>query len=265
MEPSYPAGVVLHIPHSSTRIPSEVRDQFVLEEDELQKELVKMTDHRTLALFAGPDPQVPVVAAPVSRVVVDVERFEQDDLEPMAAVGMGVIYCKASDGSPLRRELLEAERESLISTYYQPHHQQLIKATDAALLAYGRCLILDGHSFPSSPLPYELDQSLDRADICIGTDDFHSPDPIREAFEMAFSHAGFTVAINRPFAGAIVPFQHYRQDRRVMSVMVEINRALYLREPSAVPRESFEELGARIRHACCEATRRVMSERPPIF
>ena len=34
--------------------------------------------------------------------------------------------------------------------------------------------------------------------------------------------------INRPFAGSIVPMKYYRKDIRVMSVMIEINRRLYI-------------------------------------
>ena len=37
-----------------------------------------------------------------------------------------------------------------------------------------------------------------------------------------------TVGINRPFAGCIVPLKYYRKDSRVMSVMIEINRRLYI-------------------------------------
>ena len=37
-----------------------------------------------------------------------------------------------------------------------------------------------------------------------------------------------SVKINTPFAGALVPIKYYQQDARVQSVMIEINRSLYL-------------------------------------
>ena len=85
--------VIFHIPHDSTVIPSEVRDQFVLNELDLSRELIKMTDHNTYDLIARIFPTSQIVKFPVSRLVVDVERFESDCDEHMAARGMGVDPC----------------------------------------------------------------------------------------------------------------------------------------------------------------------------
>jgi len=111
----------------------------------LWDEIVRMTDHRTFDLFVPIGEAVSVVAAPISRLVLDVERFEKDEQEPMSACGMGVIYNRTADGEPLRRTLQPAERENLLSTYYRPHHQRLQKAANAAMQAQGHCLIIDGH------------------------------------------------------------------------------------------------------------------------
>jgi N-formylglutamate deformylase len=254
----YPPGVVLHLPHDAIRIPADVREQFLLDDDHLLAELIRMTDHRTLDLFRGEDNSVPVVVAPVSRLVVDVERFELDALEPMAAAGMGVIYGRTSDGRALRRALLANERESLLSAYYRPHHRQLTDAVDGTLNVHGICLIIDGHSFPAVPLPYEADQEPCRPDICIGTDDVHTPVAVAQVFVEAFREAGFSVALNRPFAGAIVPGNHYRIDRRVLSVMVEINRGLYLDESRGKPNADYETIARRIRVVCGQASRQAI-------
>lgn len=112
---------------------------------------------------------------PVSRLVVDPERFSDDHREPMAAKGMGVIYTRTSDGRPLRKALSDHERADLLATYYRPHHGALTADLESALAAKGRCLIVDCHSFSSRPLPHEPDQSPDRPEICIGTDEYHTP------------------------------------------------------------------------------------------
>ena len=62
-----------------------------------------MTDAFTDELFALPN--AIRVISPVSRLVLDVERLP-DDSEPMAKVGMGMIYTKTADGRPLRRTLI---------------------------------------------------------------------------------------------------------------------------------------------------------------
>jgi N-formylglutamate amidohydrolase len=125
------------------------------------------------------------------------------------------------------------EREDLLERFYRPHHRALTAAVDGALQRHGKCLVIDGHSFPALPLPYEYDQDPNRPDICIGTDAFHTPDWLRELARDEFRALGYTVQIDHPFAGALVPLRHYQSDRRVQAVMVEINRGLYMTE---VPR-----------------------------
>lgn len=45
-----------------------------------------------------------------------------------------------------------------------------------------------------------------------------------------FTDRGFSVGVNRPFAGALVPNAYYGQDQRVQSVMIEVRRDLYMDE-----------------------------------
>jgi N-formylglutamate amidohydrolase len=72
---SYPDWAIFHVPHDSKRIPGETRNQYVLDDVELEAELCRMTDHHTLELFTSLIPADQIVCAPVSRLVVDVERF----------------------------------------------------------------------------------------------------------------------------------------------------------------------------------------------
>jgi N-formylglutamate amidohydrolase len=245
-----PMGVVLHVPHHSTLIPLSLRDQFLLEPSELNREVVRMTDHLTLPLFAGESLSEQIVVAPVSRLVVDVERFPEDGDEPMSARGMGVIYTATADGFPLRRQMSHEERQILLADYYVPHHARLSAAVCTSLERNGQCLIIDAHSFPSQPLLYEDDQEADRPDICIGTDKHHTPERVRAAFKMSFVNEGFSVLENRPFSGAVVPAPYFGSDRRVMSVMVEVNRGLYLDEMTGLANCEFESVSRRVRRAC---------------
>ena len=121
-------------------------------------------------------------------------------------------------------------------------HQALTDAVSVALLQCGRCLIIDCHSFPAQPLPYELNQDPARPDICIGTDTFHSPPAIVESLVAVFTKARYSVALNRPFAGSLVPLMFYERDHNVHSVMIEINRALYMDEPSGNKTNRFQEI-----------------------
>jgi len=251
---SYPPWVVLHVPHDATAVPGGVRPQFVLDDAELARELVRMTDHRTLELFRDPASPAAVVRAPVSRLVVDVERFPDDADEPMAARGMGAVYTVTPHGAPLRRPLGAAERDVLLRAWYWPHHARLEAAVDAAIARHGRCLVIDCHSFPGTALPYEgADLLAPRPDICIGSDDFHTHAALARRFVAAFRRAGWTVHLDAPFAGALVPGSRYRRDARVAAVMVEVNRGLYLREVDATPLPEFADVARRVRACCARA------------
>ena len=243
-------SLIIHVPHDSVFIPPDVRSQFLLNHADLQSELHRMTDHFTHDLFCGGVDAAQVVRAPVSRLVVDVERFPVDASEPMAAVGMGAVYASTSQLQPLRRALAPAEREALLRTWYHPHHAQLEQAVAGMLARHGRCLVVDCHSFPSVPLPYERGPGAHvRPDICIGTDAFHTSPAVAAAFTQAFAANGWSVALNQPFAGALVPASRYQQDTRVAAVMVEVNRRLYLHEPSATRHPDFATVAAQVR-AC---------------
>ena len=243
--PASSSAVVIHIPHASLVVPSDVAADFLLTPEQLEQELLVMTDRYTDELFAVGSDIATTVAFPVSRFVVDPERFVEDADEPMARKGMGVIYERTPSGLALRRPPSAPERARLLARFYEPHHSRLTAAVQAALDAHGTCLVLDGHSFPARALPYE-DQSLDRPDICIGTDEFHTPDRLRDFAVRTFEQLGYRVAVNRPFAGAIVPMRFYREDRRVRAVMVEVNRGLYMDERTGAKLPSFDKVRERI-------------------
>jgi len=230
--------MILHIPHASTLIPDEQRSTLLLSDADLERELLCMTDRHTDLLFRHPD--AIVVCFPLSRLVVDVERFPDDGEEPMAEKGMGRFYSLTSDGKPLRKPL-GWEEESRRCAWYERHHHALSRAVEKELEASGRALIVDCHSFPDLPLPCDIDQSRPRPEICIGTDPFHTPAWIADFLEKAFMELGYEVERNRPFAGAIVPLKTYRIEPRVWSVMIEINRRLYMDEPTGLrlPRFGF--------------------------
>ena len=219
--------MIIHVPHASTLIPAETRDQFILTDSELQMELDRLTDHFTDQLFAIDHPDVMTLQFPVSRFVVDPERFSNDNEEPMAARGQGVVYQKTTDGKPLRRALTAAERESLLAQWYRPHHAKLEQLTASALATHNQVLILDVHSFPDNALPVDMEQSPDRPYICIGTDEYHTPESLIDTMRTHFTKK-YEVEINRPYAGSLVPLSSYRKDPRVSSIMIEVNRKLYL-------------------------------------
>lgn len=228
---------ILHIPHASLAIPAHVRPTLLLTDEELSHELLRLTDRYTEELFDCSS--VAPIVFPVSRLVVDPERFHDDNQEPMSAHGMGLIYTKTTDGALLRNPTSSASRQLLINEFYAPHHKALTLAVESALIDWGSCLIIDCHSFPSKPFPYEKFSMLERPDLCLGTDPYHTPEWLYDHALTIFNAAGFNVSRNEPFQGTLVPSSYYQQDKRVMSIMIEINRKLYIDEATGDKLSSF--------------------------
>lgn len=229
---------IFHIPHASKVIPEEYLEHFVLPPDELNEEILKMTDHFTDQLFEFDTFTPKTLKFPVSRLLLDPERFVSDSEEVMSKVGMGCIYEKTHNGKPLKHA--SKIRYELISKYYQPHHERFTSMVDECLKLNSKCLIVDCHSFPKRPLPYELNQEPIRAEVCIGTDAYHTPDWLLEFMRDNFKSEGFSVAVDKPFSGSIVPAAHWKKTRAVSSVMIELRRDLYMNESNGEKSDNFK-------------------------
>jgi len=57
-----------------------------------------------------------------------------------------------------------------------------------------------------------------------------------------FEEINLTTEINKPFAGCYVPSKFLHQDKRVKSIMIEINRVLYMDEVTGEKNDSFVEI-----------------------
>jgi N-formylglutamate deformylase len=233
--------LVANVPHSSDLIPVDVRDQFTVSDADLHEQNRQLVDWFTDELYA------PIVTAggcmvrhEVSRFVLDPERFEDDAQEIMAERGMGAIYTHGCQRQRIRRDLSSAERERVLSTYYRPYHGELIRQTESCLERFGQCVVIDCHSYPESPLPYELFGDTERPDVVLGTDAHHTPDSVARVIERIAREFGYSFGLNKPFAGTYVPLPYYK-DSRVVAFMLEINRATYMNEALSQKSEGFEK------------------------
>lgn len=201
-----------------------------------------MTDWHTSELFGIAARALgQSIEFPVSRLLVDPERFPNDADECMSKIGMGALYNRTSHGVKLRHEGCDqgSRRTQLMDQFYIPHHRRLLDLTDAMLSEHRKAYIVDCHSFPSAPLPYEADQGINRPDICLGTDAFHTPAALVDELTQELEERGYRVSLNRPFAGALTPLKHYQKTKHVSSIMIEVNRSIYMDEETTVRTENF--------------------------
>ena len=78
-------------------------------------------------------------------------------------------------------------------------------------------------------------------DFNIGTDSFHTPKELIDLSVSFFEKAGYTLGIDWPYKGSIVPLEHYQKNKNVHTIMLEVNRALYLNEPTNEKSENYEK------------------------
>lgn len=248
-------SLVAHIPHASTLIPPDVRRRIVLDDATLHREIVRLTDWHTDALFSWMTGLgAAILVGTLSRLVFDPERFADDAQEPMSRAGQGVVYTTTTEGAPLA--LITAdERARRIRDLYEPYHEALSALVAGGLEESGGCTIIDCHSFATTPLPSETDQAHDRPDICIGTDAFHTPPDLADRLEESLSRQGFQVRKDSPFSGALVPLEYYHADQRVASVLIEVRRGLYCDEETGERNADFEAVRERLRRGVTWALR----------
>lgn len=223
--------MILHIPHASKNT-----QNFKI--NNRDREILRMTDHYTDELYQNSS--ATKVTFQLSRLICDVERFADDEEESMSKFGMGVCYTKDTEGKTLR-EITDEEKKYILKNYYYPHHKNLELAVDDELQKKGTAFIIDCHSFPEESYHFNSDYGKKRPDICIGTDSFHTPKELIQKVSHYFISKGYHTTINNPYSGSMVPLKHYKKEKNVHSIMIEINRKLYM-DKEANKSENFTPL-----------------------
>ncbi len=239
--------IVVHLPHAGTAIPPEVREGLLLSDDDLDREIVRLTDWHTDRLFAW-----------------GLDVGSHADRQPALAPGRGSrsaswtmpwsrwpasarAWCTPAAPTGSRSGARSAAgRRALIDRWYEPYHAALTALVASNVDRFDGCLIIDGHSFATVPLPSEADQRPDRPDVCIGSDAFHTPADLVDGLVTAFEAEGLRVAVNWPFAGSLVPAAWYGRDDRVRSVMIEVRRGLYCDEATGEAGPALDAVAASI-------------------
>ena len=218
---------ILHLPHAGVSIPQQYCDDYLLDEAELRENVYQYADYKTdeISICMTARLKFNRVVNPYSRLFMDPERFFDDAQESMQVKhGLGWFYENAIlEKKPLRT----TQNKASVAPYYHDHHDRLEFVVEHKLKHFDTCTIIDCHSFSNERYWFH-DPSLDLPDICIGYDEFHKDDALVEAIKEVFKD--YKVSINTPYAGSMVPTKYYMKDTRVKSVMIEVNKKLYLEE-----------------------------------
>ncbi len=212
--------VVLNIPHSGIIVPEWAVEDIIISNDELDTLLEFITDKNVDKLWEFV-PQKNKQVATISRLIVDTERYRNDDDETMSLKGMGLYYTHTPKGKQFRFRSKESYSKCL--DIYDEYHLSLEKKVTQCLTEHGKCVVLDCHSFHDE-MNYTGYHTSSFPDVCIGVN--NTIGATAQFIIDTFQAAGYTVKVNEPFSGSLVPLK-YLNNIRVQSVMIELNRRIY--------------------------------------
>lgn len=215
---------IIHIPHASILFPEE----FKLNEDYGEKEIVEESIYEAdymVDLFSSLKCNN-VIKFPYSRLFCDVERYNDDNKEEMVKYGMGFIYEKDVNGRRISSHD-NKYKKFILDNYYSRHHKKLDNVATKLIKKYGCCYIIDLHSFSDSYV-YKLFKIEDTPDICIGfSNGFVDKELLVNTYNY-FNSCGYSVKYNYPYEGSIVPNRYCNGGGNISSIMIEINKRVYL-------------------------------------
>ena len=211
---------IIHIPHSSLKVPKEFRERLLVDDEYFEKENKYISDYKIDEFVPKDYPNI--VKFNYYRMFCDVERYLDDSKEEMSKYGMGAIYIKDSNGDKFIK-LDKEYRQFVIDKYYKKHHENIDLMVEKLLKIYNDCFIIDLHSF-SDEFVNKMFNKNNNPDICIGINKSNYDIYLLEKTINHFSSYGYSVMINYPYSGSIISNKY----PDVKSIMIEVNKRVYL-------------------------------------
>ena len=218
---------IVHIPHASLNAPRCFYDRLKVDRNYFHRMNIYESDY-LIDQFRPDD--LDCLIFPYSRMFCDVERLRDDGKELNALLNKrGVIYER--DANKMAFINIDQEyKNKVLCEYYDEHHKKLCDLVENKIKAYGRCLIVDLHSYSDG---YVKKTALiyrgSNPDICIGINNYDQMKGMIEMIQRLCNRYGYTNSLNYPYQGSIVPME-YMNNERVESVRLEINKRIYLNE-----------------------------------
>ena len=233
------SNLLIHIPHSSTKLPYFFWKNTIISKKEIQKENIFISDYLVHKFI--PKKNYRVLTFRYSRLFCDVERFKDNNKEKMSNYGMGAIYTHDSNKNNFIK-YNSNYRNYVLKNYYDKHHNRLNNMVTNILRHHKYCYIIDLHSF-SNLLVKKLFNYDNCPDICIGTEDGFSDENLVNFTTNYFINNGYTVKLNYPYQGSIIPNKYFKQNNfRIKTMMIEINKRIYLKNGSKLDIKKYKKL-----------------------
>ncbi len=218
--------VLICIPHSGTKIPSELKSRIKIKPVDVFNDI----DAYTKEIYDIGSSAMKIISTPYARTFIDVNRNE-NDLPP--AQPDGIVKSMTCYKSTIYKKGKEPDlklRTKLIKKYYEPYHMEIIGSKKFLNFK----LALDCHSMAGVAPDISPDVGQKRPLICLGncfgkSCSMETTKKLAECFRLAFGLKPSAIKINEPFFGKYTT-QKYG-NKPVPWVHVELNRRLFLEKP----------------------------------
>ncbi|KAJ1422344.1 hypothetical protein B484DRAFT_452424, partial [Ochromonadaceae sp. CCMP2298] len=147
-------------------------------------------------------------------------------------LGLGLLRRFALPGVEMHAGLLSVETvQSWLHSYYFPYHRTLKEILDEKVAKFGCVWHLNCHSMKSVANAMTKDKGKARPDFVLGDRDGTACDPAFTLFIASFlTSRGYTVYVNKPYKGAALVKNYADPINGRHSLLIEVNRRLYLDE-----------------------------------
>ena len=236
------APILLSVPHSGRDYPPWLLANAVGGRRGLECLEDPLVDRLVWRALAG---GVGAIIARAPRAAIDCNR-SADEIDPAviadapsnavgvrAKGGLGIIPSRtAPHGKLWLRPIDLAELNRRIAEAHAPFHQAVADGLDRLADRHGTALLLDCHSMP---------HRRGQAQVVFGDRHGGSADPwlAKHAAQIART-AGWSAALNEPYAGGHVVERHGRPERGVHALQIEIDRTCYLDRSLRSPGPGFD-------------------------
>lgn len=229
--------LILTIPHSSIIVKNDGTIKPILF-PKVQADALQCADLYTDILFDC-DNAIKIIC-PISRMMIDVERYLDNSKEIMAQYGRGYFYTVLNDGCTIYRDTI---RPSTLDIYLD-YHKNIKNAVQNAKDNNYEPFIIDCHSFNEKPFEFDLckDKKDRDVDICFGYNNKNDlPKSVFDKINKWAKHNNYKYTFNQPYSGSMIC------DGCNKSLMIEINKRIYLMKDNITPQPTMYRVQMQIK------------------
>lgn len=205
---------------------------------------------------AAPEYGATMLYAMFPNTYIDSNRDERDidpalidgewpvPLNLTSVKGLGLLKAKSRYGEPFQeRKLTVDEIMARLNNYHRPYHAELKDNIERMHKAYGFVYQISCHCMSAIGAPTHPDPGQARADFCIGNLDGKTASPeFMEFLRKTLVDMGYTCTVNVPYAGGELNRRYGDPANGIESVMLEINKKLFIDIKTFKKTENFENV-----------------------